>query len=138
MDVPGWGKILSSGLTDASRDIVIDAFLPNRNLLFLLAGSAYAYQVGATAVAIGLLDEGAHLFPDQTGDFIAQAESLLSRSLGRKLQVLTPLMKFSKADVIALAQRKGLSDTYSCHTGNAEPCGECIACQEFNISIEET
>src|SRR5437867_4115501 len=43
--LPGWGKHFASGLTDTSKDIMLDAFLPNRNLLFLLVGSAHAYQL---------------------------------------------------------------------------------------------
>src|SRR3989338_9493726 len=45
MNVNGFGKLIASGLTNASLRINEDAFLPGRNLLFLLAGSAYAYQV---------------------------------------------------------------------------------------------
>ncbi len=136
--MPGWGKLLTCGLTDASKDIVLDAFLPNRNLLFLLAGSAYAYQVGAHAVAIGLLDESTHLFPDQTRDFLTHGEAVLSHSLGREVRVLAPLMKFSKADVVAVAERRGLTGTYSCHAGGEVRCGRCISCREFEIKTEES
>ena len=66
MNLTGFGQLISSGLTDSSKRVNEDAFLPGRNLLFLLAGCAYAYQVNANAVAIGLLSEEAHLFPDQT------------------------------------------------------------------------
>jgi 7-cyano-7-deazaguanine synthase len=135
--IPGWGTHFASGLTDASKDVVLDAFLPNRNLLFLLAGSAHAYQVGANAVAIGLLNECAHLFPDQTQLFLDRAEGLLSCSLGRPVRVLAPLMSFTKADVIASAKRRRLTGTYSCHAGGAEPCGICIACREFELEQRE-
>jgi 7-cyano-7-deazaguanine synthase len=27
--------------------------------------------------------------------------------------------------------------TYSCHTGNSQPCGRCIACLEFQFNKEE-
>jgi len=43
--------------------------MPGRNMMFLLIGGAYAYQVGAAAVAIGLLNEASSIFPDQTKDF---------------------------------------------------------------------
>lgn len=133
----GWGNHFTSGLTDRSKDIMLDAFLPNRNLLFLLAGSAHAYQVGARAVAIGLLNESRHLFPDQTHAFLKQAESLLSRSLGRPIRIVAPLMDFTKADIIAAAKRRGLAGTYSCHAGGAVPCGACISCLEFQIMKKE-
>lgn len=130
--IPGWGELLRSGLTDRTMDIVHEAFLPNRNFLFLLAGSAYAYQVDAQSVAIGLLNEDSHLFPDQTSDFLAVAETAISRSMDRDIRILAPLMEFSKADIIGIAEEKGLTGTYSCHAGGKERCGECIACREFD------
>ncbi len=137
MRIPGWGKAITSGLTDASKDVVLDAFLPQRNLLFLLAGSAYAYQVGARSVAIGLLNERTHLFPDQTQAFLNRAEEILSLSMGRSIRLLAPLMKFTKADVIASAEHRGLTGTYSCHLGGQTRCGKCISCREFDIENAE-
>src|SRR6266849_3483305 len=64
--IAGFGKLVRSGLTDARLHVVEDAFTPGRNLLFLLLGGAYAYEVGANAVTIGLLSEATSLFPDQT------------------------------------------------------------------------
>src|SRR3954451_23853635 len=52
----GYGALIRSGLTDASLDVVDEAFTPGRNALFLLVGAAYAVTVGAEAVALGLLD----------------------------------------------------------------------------------
>jgi 7-cyano-7-deazaguanine synthase len=101
--------------------------------MFLLMGSAYAYQVGASTVSIGLLAERFSLFPDQRSEFLAQAERAIEAALGRRIRVVTPLTEFSKADVIKLAQEKGISGTYSCHAGGGEPCGLCISCLEFGL-----
>ena len=38
MDLSGFGKIVPSGLTDSRLRVNEDAFLPGRNLLFVLAG----------------------------------------------------------------------------------------------------
>lgn len=127
----GYGALLPSGLTDPNKHIFNDAFLPCRNLMFLTVGAAYAYQHGATAVAIGLLDESTHLFPDQTRSFLADAEVLISKSLGKSINVVAPLMSFSKAQVLAIARIKGITGTYSCHAGTETPCGVCIACREY-------
>jgi 7-cyano-7-deazaguanine synthase len=130
-DLSGYGALISSGLTDLRKDIFLDAFLPGRNLMFLLLGAAYAYQVQANAVAIGLLDEKNSLFPDQTKGFVRSAEGLLSKVLSREVLVLTPLMSLTKADVVRLAKKRGLTHTYSCHLGQPEPCGICVACREY-------
>ena len=134
MDLNGFGQVITSGLTSKSMDVKKDAFTPGRNLIFLLMGSSYAYQVGASAVAIGLLAEQFSLFPDQRLPFIGQAEQAISAAMGRSIKVLTPLIDFGKADVVQLATEKGISGTYSCHTGEIEPCGSCIACLEFKFN----
>lgn len=131
MDLSGFGSLIQSGLTNRDLDVKNDAFTPGRNFLFLLMGSAYAYQVGASAVSIGLLSEQFSLFPDQSSDFIAQAEHSIKVAMGRKIQILTPLAGFSKADVVEMSAQKGISGTYSCHAGDNDPCGKCIACLEF-------
>jgi len=131
----GYGSLLSSGLTDPNKHILDDAFLPCRNLMFLTVGAAYAFQCEATTVGIGLLDETFHLFPDQTKTFLTDAEALLSKSLGKPLKLVAPLMSFSKAEVLEIAKAKGITGTYSCHAGTEMPCGICIACREY-IGLE--
>ena len=133
MDLSGFGRVIVSGLTNTDLDVKNDAFTPGRNLMFLLMGSAYAYQLGASSVAIGLLSEQFSLFPDQRPQFIAQAESAIETAMGRRVKVLTPLFDFGKADVVRLAEEKCVSGTYSCHTGENQPCGYCISCLEFQL-----
>ena len=131
MDLSGFGKTIPSGLTDRSLRINEDAFLPGRNLLFVLAGAAHAYKVQADSVALGLLDPADHLFPDQTKRFVEECEGMIETAMGKHIAVLTPLIEFSKSDVLAMARARGLKDTYSCHAGSDVPCGECLACVEI-------
>jgi 7-cyano-7-deazaguanine synthase len=133
MDVAGFGNIIRSGLTDRTLHAFEDAFTPGRNLLFLLLGAAYAYEVQASAVSIGLLSERTSLFPDQTSHFVLSAEALLSESIGRTFKILVPLMEFSKRDVVAVARKKKITGTYSCHVGGINPCGRCISCREIDM-----
>lgn len=137
MDLSGFGRVIASGLTCEHLHVKDNAFTPGRNLMFLLMGSAYAYQLGVSSVAIGLLAEEFSLFPDQKPVFLAQAEAAISAALGRQIKVLTPLIEFGKSDVVRLSLAKGVAGTYSCHTGNPEPCGRCIACLEFKSNEEE-
>lgn len=131
VNLSGYGQLLPCGITNTRKDIHKEAFLPGRNSLFLLVGAAYATQVGATAVSIGLLDEQSHLFPDQTQDFIVAAENFISMALNTQIKVITPLSTYSKIDVIELAKQHRLDHTYSCHSGNEDPCGVCISCKEI-------
>ncbi len=127
----GYGALLPSGLTDPERGIFEDAFVPCRNLMFLTVGAAYAFQKGATAIGIGLLDEAFSLFPDQTQGFLTDTELLLSRSLAKPIRLVAPLMSFSKADILGIAKAKGITGTYSCHAGTETPCGVCVSCREY-------
>ena len=129
----GFGSLIRSGLTDPTLDVVEDAFTPGRNMLFLLVAASYAHQRGAEAVSIGLLHEDTSLFPDQTKAFIADAQAVIRRCMGRDIRIIAPLSAFHKTEVVELAQEKGIIGTYSCHLGLDEACGACIACNEFQF-----
>ncbi len=133
VNVQGFGGLYPSGLTNPNVNIFEDAFLPGRNMLFLLMGTTYACNVCASSISIGLLSEELSLFPDQTKEFLNKAQSIISMMTNRDLQILAPLMDFTKRDVVALAKEKGIIGTYSCHAGGEKPCGECIACKEFDF-----
>lgn len=133
IDISGFGRLIKTGLTDDSMRIVEDAFTPGRNLLFILVAASYAHTKAADGVAIGLLNEATSLFPDQTSLFLASAQATLQVALGRPINVVAPLAAFSKQDVVRLATKKGIRDTYSCHVGGLTPCRECIACREFKF-----
>lgn len=132
VSLPGFGKLIRSGLTSPRKQIVAEAFTPGRNFLFLLVAASHAVQCGAEAVAVGLLDEKFSLFPDQSSAFLLKAEGALHEALGTKVRVLAPLFRFSKSDVVRMAKVLSVSGTYSCHRGGQEPCGRCIACREYN------
>lgn len=138
MDVRGFGKVVPSGITSSEMRINEDAFLPGRNLLLLLCGAAYAYRVQADGVAIGLLNPNHHLFPDQTREFLSKSEDIIETTMGRRIAVLTPLIGFTKADVLAMVEARGIRDTYSCHAGGDVPCGKCVACVEIANAWERS
>lgn len=131
MDLSGFGKTITSGLTSKKLDVTKDAFTPGRNLLFLLMASSYAVQKGVSTISIGLLTEKTSLFPDQTESFLSSAEKTISVAMGKKLKIVAPLSSFTKSDVVAMANQRKITGTYSCHLGAARPCGKCISCREF-------
>jgi len=139
IDLRGYGKMIPSGLTNSQKDICKDVFLPGRNMLFLLVGAAYAFSHGEKTIAIGLLTEKTHLFPDQTEEFIVNANFALNSALEADLTIITPLINFTKHDVIELAKhyKIPLDKTYSCHSGRDRYCGQCVACKEIINSGEK-
>lgn len=138
IDVSGFGQVISSGLTDKTKDIQ-NPFLPCRNLLFLTLAASYAHTKGCKAIAIGLLNEKSHLFPDQTEGFIVNANFAINSALDDNFIILTPLIQFSKSDVIQLAEEYSipLQKTYSCHSGEDVYCGKCVSCKEILSSGEK-
>lgn len=130
LQIPDFGRCFPAGITNASMHILSEAFLPGRNLLFLLAASAYAWRMNCSTIAMGLLAERTAIFPDQTDRFIEMASATLSECVGRPLKIILPLRDFVKSDVVKLAQELGVSG-YSCHLGGPEPCGRCISCREY-------
>jgi len=130
MDVKGFGQLIPSGLTNDSLEIAKEAFVPTRNLLFLVLGSAYGYVKSALVIALGLLSNP--IFPDQTSDFVEESERTISKTLGLDVKILAPLLSLNKLDVLKLAHRYDfpMEYTYSCHSGDKRPCGHCISCKE--------
>jgi 7-cyano-7-deazaguanine synthase len=135
MDVTGMA-LLPSGLVNSSLHIEKNAFLPTRNLLFAVMGSAYAYSICSDIVAMGILANP--LFPDQSKDFLDVAQNCISMALGRKVKLLTPFITLDKREIIQLAAKHSLpfEITYYCHAGTEQPCGICISCKE-RIAAED-
>jgi 7-cyano-7-deazaguanine synthase len=78
-----------------------------------------------------LLNPANRLFPDQTVEFLKEAEKVIETAIEKRIRVLTPLINFSKTDILVMASERGITRTYSCHSGGEEPCGMCIACLEI-------
>lgn len=136
MDLSGL-RMFPSGLVNPNLDIHDDAFLPTRNLIFLVVGAGYAYSKGLDAVVIGLVANP--IFPDQTPAFVARAEDAIAEALGHRVKVLAPLIRLDKREVILLAEAHGLNLglAYYCHRGGEKPCGVCISCRE-RIAAEKS
>ncbi len=136
MDLPGF-KMFPSGLVNPDLDIHDHAFLPCRNLVFLVVGAGYAYSRGLDVVAVGLVANP--IFPDQTREFVSRTEDAISSALGRRIKMLAPLIQLDKREVLVLAKKHGLNIalTYYCHSGGDKPCGVCISCME-RIAAEKS
>jgi len=140
IDLNGYGKAIRSGITDPSKDIYKEAFLPGRNMLFLLVAASYGYQRNINIISIGFLTEKNHLFQDHTSEFLVNANFALNAAIGTYFTILTPLIQFRKEEVvkIALHHKLPLSSTYSCHSGQDVYCQQCVSCKEIMQSIGMT
>ncbi|PBB22841.1 7-cyano-7-deazaguanine synthase [Mesorhizobium sp. WSM4308] len=131
LDFSSFGRHVKSGLTDRSLHISRDAFTPCRNLFFIVSAAAIASSRGINKIVLGLLSEETMIFPDQSDRFLNAASAAIEGALGVRMEILTPLRDYRKSDVLRLASQLGVKSYYSCHAGTVPPCGECIACKEY-------
>jgi 7-cyano-7-deazaguanine synthase len=143
LDASQWG---GSALTDASIEVpdsdtqtdnhrIPVTYVPARNLIFLsvAAGVAEVRQADAIYIGVNALDYSG--YPDCRPEFIesfaATAALALKRGVeGRPLELRTPLIDLTKAQIVKLGVSVGapIELSWSCYRGDERPCGRCDAC----------
>jgi 7-cyano-7-deazaguanine synthase len=112
-------------------------YVPARNTIFLAYALAWAEVISASDIFIGVNAIDYSGYPDCRPEFIEAFEALANLATkagveGRCFQIHTPLIKFSKADIIRKAIELGVdfSLTHSCYDPTPErlACGECDSC----------
>jgi 7-cyano-7-deazaguanine synthase len=112
-------------------------YVPARNTIFLAYALAWAEVIPASDIFIGVNAIDYSGYPDCRPEFIAAFENVANLATkagveGRRFHIHTPLIKFSKADIIRKATELGvdLSLTHSCYDPTPEgvACGECDSC----------
>jgi 7-cyano-7-deazaguanine synthase len=121
---------------EIARGIPI-TYVPARNTIFLSYALAWAEVMGASDIFLGVNAIDYSGYPDCRPEFIEAFENLANIGTkagveGRRFQIHTPLIKFSKADIVRKATELGvdLSLTHSCYDPTPESlaCGECDSC----------
>jgi 7-cyano-7-deazaguanine synthase len=112
-------------------------YVPARNTIFLSIGLGWAEVLGASKIFIGVNAVDYSGYPDCRPQYIAAFESLANLATkagveGRGLQIIAPLMKMNKAEIIREGTRLGVNYglTVSCYqaTSDGEACGHCDSC----------
>ncbi|MBQ4493978.1 MAG: 7-cyano-7-deazaguanine synthase QueC [Elusimicrobiaceae bacterium] len=110
-------------------------YVPGRNLLFIALAASFADSIGATAIIAGPNAIDYSGYPDCRPQFytpLAKAvkEGTSGALTGKKIKILTPLLKLSKAQIAKLGAKLKVpfSLTWTCYKGGAKPCGKCDAC----------
>lgn len=139
------GTLGGSALIDPRIDIPTRAgqgipvtYVPARNTLFLAYALAWAEVLGAQHIYIGVNARDYSGYPDCRPEFIDAFRTLANLATkaaveGRTLQVETPLIDLSKAEIIAWGTKLGVDYglTVSCYQADPEgrACGECDSCR---------
>lgn len=126
----------------AAHDIatgIPNTYVPARNTIFLSFALAYAEVLEASDIFIGVNALDYSGYPDCRPEYITAYERMANLATkagveGRtRLQIHTPLLQLSKADIVRLGQRLGVDFalTFSCYdpTPEGRSCGGCDACQ---------
>ena len=113
-------------------------YVPARNTIFLSHALAWAETIPAGHIFLRRKRVDYSGYPDCRPEFIAMFEMLANLGTkagleGLRFQIHTPLIKMSKAQIIARAQELDvdLARTHSCYdpAPDGAACGQCDSCQ---------
>ncbi|WP_281302309.1 MULTISPECIES: 7-cyano-7-deazaguanine synthase QueC [unclassified Iodidimonas] len=127
------------GRTDKDRDAGIPiTYVPARNTIFLSYALAFAEVRKARHIFIGVNAVDFSGYPDCRPDYIKAYETManLATVLGRsgtaRIEIRTPLLHMSKAEIVAAGTRLDVdyAQTTSCYDPDehGRACGACDAC----------
>ncbi|MDX8376441.1 MAG: 7-cyano-7-deazaguanine synthase QueC [Mariprofundales bacterium] len=141
LDVIGGSALTSDGIAvpkDESNKIHIPTtYVPARNLIFLSLAAALAESIGAQALVIGANVVDYSGYPDCRDVFLqsfANTACLGSKlgAEGGRLEIIAPLLKLTKAEIIKLGHKLGIDYkyTHSCYDPDPQgrACGHCDSC----------
>ena len=137
----GGSSLTSSQPVPLDRDLADSAipstYVPARNTIFLSLALGWAEVLAARDLVMGVNALDYSGYPDCRPEFIAAFEQLASLATragveGGRFHVHTPLIAWSKAEIIARGVSLGLDYglTHSCYSPSADgrPCGRCDSC----------
>jgi len=138
-------QIGGSALTDMSIDVPASGgqgipvtYVPARNTIFLSLALAWAEVLGAQDIFIGVNAVDYSGYPDCRVEYIKAFETMANLATragveGKKLQIHTPLIDMSKAEIIQTGVRLGVDyrQTVSCYAADeqGQACGRCDSCK---------
>jgi len=114
-------------------------FVPGRNILFLTVAAAFGYQLSKDHrepinLVIGVNHIDYSNYPDCRPYAMSAMQNTLHRALDCPVQIHTPLIEMSKAEIVQYFYELRGTDqlmamTHSCYEGVVGGCGSCPACE---------
>tara|TARA_A100001391_G_scaffold46470_1_gene27440 strand:+ start:8823 stop:9491 length:669 start_codon:yes stop_codon:yes gene_type:complete len=149
----GLGTIGGSALTDHAIEVPEEGgdgipvtYVPARNTVFLSLALGLAEVVDASAIYIGVNAVDYSGYPDCRPEFIDAFQTLAGLATkagveGHPIEIATPLMRLSKADIIRRGTELGLDYglTVSCYQADeaGRACGRCDSCRLRRQGFEQ-
>lgn len=147
------GQFGGSALTDVSIGVpthgategIPVTYVPARNTVMLSMALAWAEVLGSGDIFIGVNAVDYSGYPDCRPEFIDAFETMANLATrtgveGKRLRIHAPLMRLSKAEIIARGIELGVdyAPTVSCYQADASgaACGACDACRLRRAGFE--
>ncbi len=131
---------------EMSREVPV-TYVPARNTIFLSLALAWAEVLESSDIFIGVNALDYSGYPDCRPEFIEAYERMANLATksgveGRtRIQIHTPLIRRSKAEIVKLGGELGLDFrlTHSCYDPGpgGRPCGQCDSCVLRRKGFEE-
>ncbi len=104
-------------------------YLPGRNALLAIKAAIWCQLHGLRQLALATLRSNP--FPDASDDFFEKLQSALSVGSSAKIELIRPLAKFGKVEVMRLGREMPLGFSFSCIAPiGTQHCGRCNKCAE--------
>jgi 7-cyano-7-deazaguanine synthase len=128
-----------AGLPQDPAAFLKEAWVPNRNCVFLSIGGAYAEALGADGVVVGLNAEEAEVFPDNSLGFLEKMNGVLGVSTLSRVKAISHTIRMTKAEIVkfGLEISAPLEGIYSCYKASADHrmCGVCQSCVRLRQAL---
>lgn len=134
-----------SALTDSAIDVpeipgegIPVTYVPARNTVFLSLALGWAEVLDAEAIYIGVNAVDYSGYPDCRPEYIEAFQNMAALATkagveGKPVQIKTPLINLTKAEIIQQGTRLGVdyAQTVSCYAAddNGLACGQCDSCR---------
>jgi 7-cyano-7-deazaguanine synthase len=110
-------------------------YLPGRNPLLLLKARMWCQLNGISRLAIGCL--GSNPFVDASDEFFVALGTLLDQATDSIVEIIRPMARFSKRQLMQLGRELPLELTFSCiHPQDGLHCGQCNKCAERRAAFQ--
>jgi 7-cyano-7-deazaguanine synthase len=153
IDLPWLGEITQTALVNEGKELPAPSdlddpegglrsaeavWVPNRNGVFLNVAAAFAESVGASMIVVGFNAEEARTFPDNSPQFISQANKFFSLSTLSKPKVVCYTADLDKEAIVRLGRETGAPFEYiwPCYRGGGDLCRECESCRRTFRALE--
>lgn len=116
--------------------IIPTTYVPSRNIIFLSTAVGLCESINADKVYIGVNTVDYSGYPDCNPKFFDAYRNVIKYGTksgveGHPIEIVTPIIQSSKADIIKIGKRLGVPFglTWSCYSGNNIACGHCDSCR---------